>query len=93
MLGLLAGYLLGSRSRRVRVTDNADGSLTIQRESSHLVRRGWRSLLGSWVVFVVGFALLDPFQSGSNAASWWAVSWATAMTIVSAVLRRARARI
>jgi hypothetical protein len=36
---LMVGYLAGSRSRRVRVTPNAADSLTIQSESSHLLRR------------------------------------------------------
>ena len=91
MVTLLIGYLAGSRARRVRVTPNPDGSLSVQRESSHLLRRAWRSLLGSWIVFLIAFALLTPFPSGSNADTWWCVSWATGMTFVYAVLRKARA--
>jgi len=91
MFALVVSYLAGSRSRRVRVTPNADGSFTVQRESSHLLRRAWRSLFGSWLVFLVGFSLATPFSAGSNADTWWCVSWATGMTIVYAVLRQQRA--
>jgi hypothetical protein len=92
MLTLMVGYLVGSRSRRIRVTANSDGSATVTRESSHFVRRAWRSIVGSWVVFLIGFALLTPFSAGSNADTWWCVLWATAMTIVYAVLRERRAK-
>jgi hypothetical protein len=92
MVTLLIGYLAGFRSRRFRVTPNPDGSATVTRESSHLGRRAWRSLLGSWIVFLIAFALLTPFSAGSNADTWWCVSWATAMTMLYAVLRERRAQ-
>ena len=90
MLAPIVGYVAGSRSRRVRVTPNSDGSTTVATESSHLFRRMWRSLLGTWIVFLIAFALLTPFSSGSNADTWWCVLWATAMTIVYALLRARR---
>lgn len=72
------------RYRRYYVKRNDDGSKTVV-STGCLIALGtwfWRSIIGTWIIFAIGLALLDPFPLGSTAQQWWVGGGATALSVV-----------
>lgn len=35
----------------------------------------WKNVVGTFIVFVIAFCLINPFQAQSGPFFWWAVIW------------------
>lgn len=65
------------RYRRYYAKSNQDSSVTVVSHGP-VVGAGrylWKSVAGTFIVFVVAFALINPFAHYTTAADWWAISW------------------
>ena len=73
-----------ARYRRYWINNMPDGSTRVVSHGP-IVQAGrsfWSSTIGTWFVFVLAFCFLSPWPGWSNATTWWAVSWATGLTII-----------